>query len=262
VTKSLNYSSYLQLDKLLTLQSPLSNGPEHDELLFIVIHQVYELWFKQLLHEVAGFTTALTLCDETRMRDLLKRIRTILKTLVSQVDILETMTPISFDSFRHRLESSSGFQSVQFRLLEFALGKRSQKSVEMHTPDSQAYKALQDAIAAPSIYELFLVYLKNKGYKIPDSAINIDRTQSTPSNPQIHPILVDIYHNDPDRSQVCELLVDVDEGLQEWRYRHVKMVERTIGVKTGTGGSAGAAYLQTTLFAPMFPDLWEVRNQF
>ncbi len=262
MTKSLNYSSYLQLDKLLTLQSPLSNGPEHDELLFIVIHQVYELWFKQLLHEVAGFTTALTLCDETRMRDLLKRIRTILKTLVSQVDILETMTPISFDSFRHRLESSSGFQSVQFRLLEFALGKRSQKSVEMHTPDSQAYKALQDAIAAPSIYELFLVYLKNKGYKIPDSAINIDRTQSTPSNPQIHPILVDIYHNDPDRSQVCELLVDVDEGLQEWRYRHVKMVERTIGVKTGTGGSAGAAYLQTTLFAPMFPDLWEVRNQF
>ena len=262
MTKSLNYSSYLQLDKLLALQSPLSDGPEHDELLFIVTHQVYELWFKQLLHEVAGFTTALTLCDETRMRDLLKRIRTILKTLVSQVDILETMTPISFDSFRHRLESSSGFQSVQFRLLEFALGKRSQKSVEMHTPDSQAYKALQDAIAAPSIYELFLVYLKNKGYKIPDSAINIDRTQSTPSNPQIHPILVDIYHNDPDRSQVCELLVDVDEGLQEWRYRHVKMVERTIGVKTGTGGSAGAAYLQTTLFTPMFPDLWEVRNQF
>ena len=262
MTKSLNYSSYLQLDKLLTLQSPLSNGPEHDELLFIVIHQVYELWFKQLLHEVAGFTTALTLCDETRMRDLLKRIRTILKTLVSQVDILETMTPISFDSFRHRLESSSGFQSVQFRLLEFALGKRSQKSVEMHTPDSQAYKALQDAIAAPSIYELFLVYLKNKGYKIPDSAINIDRTQSTPSNPQIHPILVDIYHNDPARSQVCELLVDVDEGLQEWRYRHVKMVERTIGVKIGTGGSAGAAYLQTTLFPPMFPDLWDVRSQF
>ena len=262
MTKSLNYSSYLQLDKLLTLQSPLSNGPEHDELLFIVIHQVYELWFKQLLHEVAGLTTALTLCDETRMRNLLKRIRTILKTLVSQVDILETMTPISFDSFRHRLESSSGFQSVQFRLLEFALGKRSQKSVEMHAPDSQAYKALQDAIAAPSIYELFLVYLKNKGYEIPDSAINIDRTQTTRSNPHIHPILVDIYHNDPDRSQVCELLVDVDEGLQEWRYRHVKMVERTIGVKTGTGGSAGVAYLQTTLFAPMFPDLWEVRNQF
>ena len=262
MTKSLNYSSYLQLDKLLALQSPLSDGPEHDELLFIVTHQVYELWFKQLLHEVAGFTTALTLCDETRMRNLLKRIRTILKTLVSQVDILETMTPISFDSFRHRLESSSGFQSVQFRLLEFALGKRSQKSVEMHAPDSQAYKALRDAIATPSIYELFLVYLKNTGYKIPDNAINIDRTQTTRSNPHIHPILVDIYHNDPDRSQVCELLVDVDEGLQEWRYRHVKMVERTIGVKTGTGGSAGAAYLQTTLFAPMFPDLWEVRNQF
>ena len=262
MTKSLNYSSYLQLDNLLTLQSPLSDGPEHDELLFIVIHQVYELWVKQLLHEVAGFTTALTLCDETRMRNLLKRIRTILKTLVSQVDILETMTPISFNSFRHRLESSSGFQSVQFRLLEFALGKRSQKSVEMHAPDSQAYKALRDAIATPSIYELFLVYLKNTGYKIPDNAINIDGTQTTRSNPHIHPILVDIYHNDPDRSQVCELLVDVDEGLQEWRYRHVKMVERTIGVKTGTGGSAGAAYLQTTLFAPMFPDLWEVRNQF
>jgi len=132
----------------------------------------------------------------------------------------------------------------------------------MHAPDSQAYKALRDAIATPSIYELFLVYLKNTGYKIPDNAINIDRTQTTRSNPHIHPILVDIYHNDPDRSQVCELLVDVDEGLQEWRYRHVKMVERTIGVKTGTGGSAGVAYLQTTLFAPMFPDLWEVRNQF
>jgi tryptophan 2,3-dioxygenase len=146
--------------------------------------------------------------------------------------------------------------------LEFALGKRSQESVEMHSSDSQAYKALQDAIAAPSTYELFLAYLKNKGYKIPDSAINIDRTQPTTSNPQIHPILVDIYHNDPARSQVCELLVDVHEGLQEWRHRHVKMVERIIGVKLGTGGSAGAAYLQTILFPPMFPDLWDVRSQF
>lgn len=260
---TVTYANYLKVDELLSLQQPKSAQPqEHDEMLFIIIHQVYELWFKELLHELGALGEGFAQNDEPLAQRTLKRIRAVLKTLVAQVDILETMTPIAFESFRHRLETSSGFQSTQFRLIEFALGKRSEGPLALHPPESKEHKALSAALQEPSIYDLFLLYLKARNYNIPDSALKRERSLPTESNPDVQKVLIDIYHHDPARTEVCELLVDIDEGLQEWRYRHIKMVERTLGVKMGTGGSAGAAYLQRTLFKPLFPDLWEIRSEF
>jgi len=259
---AVTYSSYLKINELLALQKPKSDGPEHDELLFIVIHQVYELWFKETLHELGALSKGLRNNDEPRITQVLKRVRSILKTLVAQVDILETMTPISFESFRDRLEAASGFQSTQFRLIEFMLGKRSDGPLKQHSPESQEFQQLSSALQKPSIYDDFLHYLDANNYPVPEKYLNRDVSQTTESLPEVQTILIDIYHNDPARTEVCELLVDIDEGLQEWRYRHVKMVQRTLGAKIGTGGSAGVGYLLTTLFTPLFPDLWEIRSEF
>ncbi len=260
---SLTYSSYLKLDRLLELQQPLSDGPEHDETLFIIIHQVYELWFKQTLHEL-DFLAALfhrhsAERDATpRIRHTLKRILTILKTMVAQIDILETMTPISFGSFRQRLDTASGFQSPQFRELEFLLGLRERSMMRHHLENPAAHARLAARLEQPSVYQAFLHYLKTSGYAIPDDALA--PSDAPPERPEIRDELIRVYRGNDRLAQVSELLVDFDEGLQEWRYRHVKMVERTIGAKPGTGGSPGAAYLKTTLFKPVFPDLWAIRS--
>jgi tryptophan 2,3-dioxygenase len=255
---AITYSSYLKVDELLQLQQPLSDGPEHDEMLFIIIHQVYELWFKQVMHEVDQLSAALARHDTAVSLHTFKRILTILKTMVSQVDILETMTPISFSSFRTRLESSSGFQSYQFREFEFALGHRRKAMIEFHPEGSDARSRLLKRASQPSLYDVFLEYLRGSGYAIPEET-PADPYTPRPASPAIQEILIHIYRTDPVTTQICERLVDLDEGIQEWRYRHVKMVERTIGTKPGTGGSAGAGYLKSTLFHPLFPDLWAIR---
>ena len=262
---SLTYSSYLKLDELLDLQQPLSEGPEHDETLFIIIHQVYELWFKETLHELDHLARLLAGhsadCDSTpAIRHTLKRILTVLKTMVAQVDILETMTPISFGSFRRRLEAASGFQSPQFREVEFVLGHRDRRMLRYHQEHPAAHRRLERRLAEPSIYQSFLRYLKAFGYAIPDDVLEPNDDAPPPQRREIRDELIRIYRENDRLAQVCELLVDLDEGLQEWRYRHVKMVERTIGSKQGTGGSAGSAYLKTTLFKPIFPDLWTIRS--
>ncbi len=252
----LTYGEYLKLDELLAAQVPQSPGPEHDELLFIVIHQVYELWFKLVLHEVAHLQRALAGGEGAVAMAGFKRILTILKTLVAQVDVLETMTPVSFFSFRDRLDTASGFQSLQFRRLELVLGARDRATLR-HYPE--AAEVLEEHLRADSLWDSFLQYLAKKGYEVPESALARDRAQPPAEHPEVQEILVGIYHTDPATREVCERMVDLDEGLQEWRYRHVKMVERTIGTTRGTGGSAGAAYLKTTLFKPLFPDLWAIR---
>ncbi|MGH9361117.1 MAG: tryptophan 2,3-dioxygenase [Thermoanaerobaculia bacterium] len=252
----LTYGDYLKLDDLLELQVPQSPGPEHDEMLFIVIHQVYELWFKLVLHELEHLQRALEAGEGALAMAGFKRILTIFKTLVAQVDILETMTPVSFLSFRDRLDTASGFQSLQFRRLELLLGAR-QAGLLRHYPE--AAPELERLFAANSLYDSFLLYLARKGYPIPESALGRDRAQPPREDPEAQEVLVEIYHVDPATREVCERMVDLDEGLQEWRYRHVKMVERTIGTRRGTGGSAGAEYLRTTLFQPLFPDLWAIR---
>lgn len=255
----LTYTSYLKIDELLALQQPKSDGPEHDETLFIVIHQVYELWFKQVLHEVALLQRTLEANDGFLAGRTLKRVLTIMKTLVGQVDILETMTPVGFNSFRARLESASGFQSVQFRELEGVLGVRHPAMLRHHPEGSPARDALERISRSRSVYDSFLLYLKANGHAIPDAVLNRDFSESNPESPEVRRVLADIYKNSRKELQVCELLVDLDEGLQEWRYRHLKMVERTIGMKRGTGGSDGMGYLRGTLFSPIFPDLWAIR---
>jgi tryptophan 2,3-dioxygenase len=258
---SVTYSSYLKIDELLALQQPRSEGPEHDEMLFIVIHQVYELWFKQILHEVALLQRSLEGDDTPIALATLKRILTILKTLVAQVDILETMTPISFGSFRARLETASGFQSVQFRELEFTLGHRNPGMLAHLPQGSEARRRLETLLTRPSLYDSFLRYLQLNGHPVPEAELERDLTRPRAESPAIQAILIDIYRTNPLNAQVCERMIDLDEGLQEWRYRHVKMVERTIGTKKGTGGSMGAEYLKSTIFRPLFPDLWAIRAE-
>ncbi len=256
----LSYQSYLRLEELLALQTPVSQGPEHDELLFITIHQVYELWFKQMLHEMALIQRGLESNDQPVVLHGFKRVLSILKTLVAQIDILETMTPVSFNSFRHRLESASGFQSVQFRALEFTLGQRSVKALARYTSDQKGHAWLESIMHRRSLWDSFLLFLKLNHCPVEEALLTRDLTQPPAPSAPLQATLVAIYRDRSTLMQVCERLVDLDEGLQEWRYRHVKMVERTIGTKQGTGGSSGADYLRSTLFKPLFPDLWAIRS--
>ena len=259
--RAVTYASYLRIDDLLSLQQPRSPGPEHDELLFIVIHQVYELWFKELLHEFDRVLALLTADEPHRVQHTLKRILTILKVMVEQLDILETMTPLEFQSFRERLEAASGFQSDQFRQIEFLLGAKSGNAMLRFAPGTRARTALEQRYAAPTLWDAFLRYLAREGYAVPDAQLARDVTGGVLPSAEVQAVLIDIYRRDAKNAELCERLVDLDEGLQEWRYRHVKMVERTIGAKPGTGGSDGAHYLRTTLGHNVFPDLWEIRSR-
>jgi len=258
---AVTYSSYLKIDELLSLQQPRSEGPEHDEMLFIVIHQVYELWFKELLHEFDRVRRLLEDDEPHRAQHTLKRILTILKVMVAQLDILETMTPLEFFSFRQRLEAASGFQSDQFRQIEFLLGEKSERVIRRFPQGSRAAAALERRYHEPTLWDAFLRYLSREGYNVPEPLLTRDVVAAVEASADLQRILVEIYRRDTKNAELCERLVDLDEGIQEWRYRHVKMVERTIGAKPGTGGSAGAAYLRETIGRPAFPDLWEIRSQ-
>lgn len=241
---ALTYGSYLALDEILGAQRPRSD--EHDEHLFIVIHQVYELWFKQLLHELTALQRHLSEGRTPQALHTLHRVLTILKVAVAQIDVLETMTPRQFTSFRARLDAASGFQSAQFRELEAVLGRRD-ASVFRHYPADSAERArIEAAMSRPSLFDSFLTYLTAGGYPVATDGVRA--------------ALLAVYAQDGGAAQVAERMVDLDEGLQEWRYRHVKMVERTIGDKSGTGGSSGAGYLRTTIGKPAFPELWAVRG--
>ncbi|HMJ55874.1 MAG TPA: tryptophan 2,3-dioxygenase family protein [Polyangiaceae bacterium] len=255
------YAKYLKLGELLSLQSPVSDGPEHDETLFIIIHQVYELWFKELLHEIDYLVTLFDRDEVARALHTLKRILTILKVVVAQVDVLETMTPLEFLSFRHRLDTASGLQSYQFRELEFAIGAKNAKVLDRYPVGSPERNKLEQRFKAPTVWDAFLRFLKREGHAVPEAQLSRDPSQLVTPDPAIQAILVQAYRAKAVTGELCERLVDLDEGLQEWRYRHVKMVERTIGSKMGTGGSSGAAYLLTTLNRPVFPDLWAIRSQ-
>jgi len=257
---ALTYSSYLAVDELLGLQRPLSEGPEHDEMLFIIIHQTYELWFKQLIHEFTAAQQSLEDGDTHRSLAILGRIRTILKVCVTQIDILETMTPLQFNAFRGYLASSSGFQSAQFRKVEAILGRRDSRMSGHLPPKDQ--EEIATITSRKSLWDSTLAYLNHRGHGIPNHILNRDVKTHYESNEEIQEILLAVHKHDPESAMVCERLVDIDEGLQEWRYRHVKMVERTIGSKIGTGGSSGVEYLASTLFAPVFADLWKIRSRF
>jgi tryptophan 2,3-dioxygenase len=256
---SLTYSSYLALDEVLGAQRPRSD--EHDEMLFIVIHQVYELWFKQLLHEGAQLQRRLEDGDTTHALHTLKRMLTILKTIVAQIDVLETMTPREFLAFRARLDAASGFQSAQFRELEALLGRRDERVLRHYAPGSAEQERIAASMARPSLFDSFVRYLARVGYAMPAAALERDVAQPLEPSPHVQAALLATYRDDGEPVQVCERMIDLDEGIMEWRYRHVQMVRRTIGDRRGTGGSPGAAYLATTLLKPAFPDLWAVRTE-
>jgi len=270
--KHVTYQSYLKVEELLSLQEPLSDGPEHDELLFITIHQVYELWFQQILHEMAALQGALEAGDTHRSLALISRVRSIMKTCVAQVDVLETMTPIQFKSFRTRLSSASGFQSAQFRELEAVLGRRDRagsdagegtgmKMAEHLQPGSRGRERTEAAMARPSLWDSALHYFAHRSHPVPPEALDRDVTLPWEGAEGLEGVLIEMYRTDSEARMVAEALVDIDEGLAEWRYRHVMMVHRTIGKKPGTGGSSGVEYLRSTLFHPAFPELWSIRNQ-
>ena len=255
--QAFNYGEYLALGKILDAQHPRSDGPEHDEMLFIIIHQVYELWFKQLLHELDHLTQLLEDGLTDRAGGVLNRMLKILKTVVAQIDVLETMTPLEFLSFRSFLADASGFQSVQFREMEFGLGYK-RKEILDALEGTRGWERLEERYESPSLWDAFLELLRESGYPVEPRP---DVTAPVTPDPAVQEVLLDVYRNNVRLRRLAENLVDLDEGIQEWRYRHVKMVERTIGHKPGTGGSAGSAYLRTTL-KTAFPDLWEIRSRF
>ncbi|MFQ5494067.1 MAG: tryptophan 2,3-dioxygenase [Phycisphaerae bacterium] len=258
---STTYWNYLKLDELLRLQRPKSDPAEHDETLFIVIHQVYELWFKLLLHEFEKIKRNFSGNDLFGAIATFKRVRMVMKTLVSQLDILETMSPMSFTSFRDRLESASGFQSAQFRKLEFTLGYKRPEMLRHYDTAAAYYGDLVQALEEPSVVDHFYEFLGHRGAAVPAELTARETAAATVPSGALQDELLALYRAQQDVAILLELMTDFDEGLQEWRYRHVKMVERTIGNKRGTGGSPGVAFLRESLFTPIFPDLWAIRDR-
>ena len=261
MSEETTYGSYLRIDELLSLQQPKSDPVEHDETLFIIIHQVYELWFKEVLHELDELVEHLNDDRPTLGGHQLKRVLKIFKTLISQLDVLETMTPLEFTSFRSFLANSSGFQSAQFREIEFLLGHKTRDHLDRFSENEREFANLTRRFEEPTLWDAFIGYVARQGYEIPAEFLSRDLTQAESEWPEVQEALIRIYRNDPVIARLCESFTDLDEGLQEWRYRHVMMVQRTIGAKIGTGGSAGVEYLRSTLFRPAFPDLWAIRSE-
>lgn len=246
----MNYAEYLALESLLQLQHVRSEPPEHDETLFIIIHQTYELWFKQLLHEFDKIKDDLCASRLFEALATFKRVRMIVKTLVGQLDILETMTPLSFLAFRDRLDNASGFQSLQFREFEFALGYKRPEVLRFADPSWHGYERAVRRLKEPSVADCFREFVARHD------------PQGTERTEEADPaVLLRLYKTRPEMALLFEQMMDVDEGLQEWRYRHVKVVERTIGRKRGTGGSPGVEFLKQSLFKPVFPELWAMRHE-
>jgi tryptophan 2,3-dioxygenase len=261
LTNSLSYAQYLGLDKLLDAQHPLSY--EHDEMLFIVIHQVSELWMKLCLHELN------TVVDCVRRDDLgptfkrLARVSTIQQQLLQAWDVLATITPYDYSAFRNTLGRSSGFQSAQYRLLEFLIGNKNAELIEVFRTDLPAYEMLERALRAPSLYDEVLRLLSRRGLDVPSQAIDRDFSLPYQASKQVAAAWLSVYHNsvkDWDLYELAERLVDLDYKFQLWRFTHVKTVERIIGYKRGSGGTSGVAYLTKALDLKFFPELWTIRT--
>lgn len=266
-TDQLTYGTYLRVPELIQLQQPQSDPPHHDELLFIIIHQTYELWFKQLLHELDAVITNLRAAaahpgsrDEVyEAARLLRRSTEIMRVLVEQFTILETMLPSHFLAFRDKLRPASGFQSEQFRELEFLCGLKDETMMRYHEPSPDAHAALKRRLREPSLRDVFFDALGRLGVMPPvgDNATEADRFEARAG------AILAVYRDERgkrDWIDVCERLTEFDELIVSWRLRHIQMVERTIGLRRGTGGSSGSSYLKVTLDKKFFPELWEARS--
>ena len=259
-----DYRGYLDLGTLLAAQKPLSSPPHHDEMLFIIQHQTTELWFKLVLHELREAVQLIRRDELEASFKILARVKHIQTQLVSQWSVLATLTPTEYGEFRHVLGPASGFQSPQHRLIEFMLGNKDRRMLEVHHQDAAAYGELKAALEAPTLYDEFLRYLARKGKPIPQSILERDLTEPHQGDAGVRAVIRDIYQHPEqnwDAYEMCEKLIDVDEQLALWRFRHVKVVQRVIGWKRGTGGTAGVDYLKKLVDTLLFPDLWDVRTE-
>ena len=259
----LTYGGYLRLDQLLSAQQPLSNPPHHDEMLFIIQHQTSELWLKLLGHELRAAIGFLQRDQVWQCQKVLARSKLVLRQLTEQWSVLETLTPSEYMGFRDVLGPSSGFQSLQYRYIEFLLGNKNAQMLQVfsHDPEGQAH--LQQVLDAPSLYEEFLRYLARFGHAIPAGYIDRDWRQPHVADDALHPVFERIYQN-TDRYwreyALCEDLVDLETAFQLWRFRHMRTVMRVIGFKRGTGGSSGVGFLRQALELTFFPELFQVRT--
>lgn len=260
----MSYGSYLQLPLLLSAQQPVSQPEHHDELLFIIQHQTTELWLKLVLHELRSAATWLRQDDLGSALKAIARVKHIQKTLTEQWSVLATLTPTEYSQFRGFLGNASGFQSSQYRAVEFILGNKNAKMLPVFESDPESRTMLEELLNAPSIYDEFLAYLDRHGYDVPRSVLDRDLTQAHEFTPGLLPLFKHIYENAADNwpaYEACEELVDLEDNFQLWRFRHLRTVQRTIGMKTGTGGSSGVSFLKKALDLTFFPELFAVRTE-
>jgi tryptophan 2,3-dioxygenase len=258
---ALSYSQYLNLDKLLDAQHPLSS--HHDEMLFIVIHQVSELWMKLCLHELNAVVAGIRQDELSRTFKMLARVSVIQQQLLQSWDVLATITPNDYSAFRNSLGKSSGFQSSQYRLLEFLIGNKNADTIKVFRSDPKTYEMLERALRSPSLYDEVLRLLSRRGFHLPEEAIDRDFSLPYQASKQVAAAWLSVYHNAEKEWQLYELaesLVSLDYKFQLWRFAHVKTVERIIGYKRGTGGTGGVSYLTKALELKFFPELWTIRT--
>ena len=260
----LDYSGYLRLDLLLGAQEPLSNPEHHDELLFIIQHQTSELWMKLVVHELRAAREFVRKDDPGPCFKILARVKQVQRMLFEQWAVLETLTPTEYAQFRHVLGRASGFQSHQYRLVEFLLGNKDTDAVRVFRHRAAVFEELEGELNSPSIYDEFLRHLARRGFDLPPEVTDRDWSQPYVSSPAVIAAFKKVYE-DPaqwwDAYEMAEKMVDVEEYFLLWRYRHLKTVERIIGLKMGTGGSSGARFLEQALKIRLFPELWDVRTE-
>jgi tryptophan 2,3-dioxygenase len=259
----LDYATYLGLEDLLATQRPLSDPPHHDEMLFIVQHQTTELWFKLMLHELRAAIEFVRQDDLESSFKILARVKHIQTQLLNQWSVLETLTPTEYAQFRYALGPASGFQSHQNRLIEMALGKRDASVVDVFRHVPAIRDELEAALHRPSLYDEFLRWLARRGMAVPRDVLERDVSKPYEPSPGVTDVIVGVYERPAeswDAYEMAEKLVDVDETYSLWRYRHLKVVLRVIGMKPGTGGTAGAGYLRQMVDEVFFPELWEART--
>lgn len=260
----IDYAKYLALDALLGAQHPLSRPEHHDEMLFIIQHQTTELWFKLIIHELRSAMDWIRRDNLEPCFKIFARVKHIQSTLEQQWSVLATLTPSEYLQFRGVFGTSSGFQSYQYRLVEFMLGNKNAGMLRQHEPDPQATALLLDVLHKPSLYEEFLRYLSRHGHPIPRDVIERDFSTSHERSPAVLEVFKTIYRNPEkhwDAYEMCEKLVDVEEAFSMWRFRHLKVVQRVIGYKPGTGGSPGVPFLRKIVDQVLFPELWDVRTE-
>jgi tryptophan 2,3-dioxygenase len=258
------YASYLGLDQVLTAQHPLSRPEHHDELLFIIQHQTTELWLKLVLHELRAVRDHLDGDDLPRALKALARVKHIQRTLTEQWSVLATLTPSEYAEFRGALGSSSGFQSYQYRAVEFLLGNKNPRMLPVFRDDHEAHTLLAGLLHEPTVYDTFLRLLARRGHAVPARILDRDVTQPWVEHPELITIFRTIYedpHAHWELYEACEDLVDLEDAFQLWRFRHLRTVQRTIGFKPGTGGSSGVGFLRRALDLTFFPELISVRTE-